>query len=285
MSLSSKDAAEDISQILTAPPSIMPLAPQQDGYYHFTAAPEYCVGPPGNVFLFGGMGLASAVAAMEHRSGRHLICATAQYISYARAGDMLEISTTFAANGKQISQMQAHICKGDEAVLMVTAALGDRDGWPECQWSQAPDMLAPEQCEEWPLWPVQAGGLLDRLEVRLEPSEIARLKRKGHVQPHGRLRYWLRPRDNVAIDSAFLALAADFIPSGAAAAFDRLGGGNSLDNVLRIGRIWPTQWLKCEVEIDFAQRGFAHGSIKIYAESGQLLATGSQSLALRFLDK
>lgn len=266
-------------------PSILHVQPtSQDGQYDFTVSPDHCVGPPGNVFLFGGAGLASAVAALEHHSKRRLICATAQYSSYARPGDQLSITTHVSAHGKQTSQMHARISKGDEDIILVTAALGDRDNWPEHQWAQVPDMLPPEQCEEWPLWPNQAGGLLERIEVKLEPGEIARLRRDGTVQPHGRLRYWLRPRGAVAIDTAFLAIAADFVPSGAAAAFGRLGGGNSLDNGLRIGTIVPTSWLMCEVDIDFALRGFAHGTIKIFAQSGHLLATGSQSLVLRFMD-
>lgn len=265
------------------PPSFMNIQTADgDGKFHFPVTADVCVGPPGNVFLFGGAGLASAVAAMEKHSGRPLICATAQYISYAREGDLLEISTQVVAHGKQISQMQAVLQKADEAIVMITATLGDRDGWPEHQWTQMPDMLPPEQCKIWQIWPIQAGGLLKRIEVRLEPSEIARLTRDGTVQPHGRLRYWMRASDAVEINAAFLALAADFVPAGAAAAFGLIGGGNSMDNVLRIGRIVPTKWLMCEAEIDMAQRGFAHGNIRIFAQSGELMATGSQSLALRF---
>lgn len=265
--------------------SITPLTySSRDETYQLSVSPDLCVGLPGNIFLFGGAGLASAITAMEEDCGRRLICATAQYISYARSGDALDICTQTAANGKQITQMQARVRKGDETIIMVTAALGDREDWPEAQWTPSPDMLPPNQCDEWPIWPAQAGGLLERLEVRLEPSEIERLAQQAGVQQHGRLRYWLRPRDDMKIDAAFLAIAADFIPSGAAAAFGRLGGGNSLDNVLRIGALVPTNWLKCEIEMDFAQRGFASGVIKIYADNGQLVATGSQSLILRFLD-
>ena len=43
--------------------------------------PSLCVGPPGNVFLFGGVGLAASIAAMEGTTGRPLIWATAQYLS------------------------------------------------------------------------------------------------------------------------------------------------------------------------------------------------------------
>lgn len=45
---------------------------------------EVCVGPPDNLFMYGGIGLASAIAAMERTCGRPVIWATAQYLSYAR---------------------------------------------------------------------------------------------------------------------------------------------------------------------------------------------------------
>ena len=47
-------------------------------------SPAVCVGPSDNLFMFGGVGLASAIGAMERTTGRPLIWATAQYLSYAR---------------------------------------------------------------------------------------------------------------------------------------------------------------------------------------------------------
>jgi hypothetical protein len=41
----------------------------------------------GGNFLWGGCGLAAAVAAIEELSGRTCVWATAQYLSYARTGE------------------------------------------------------------------------------------------------------------------------------------------------------------------------------------------------------
>src|ERR1700679_1270805 len=43
-----------------------------------------CVGPPQRSFMFGGVGLAAAIQAMERTCKRPVIWATAQYLSFAR---------------------------------------------------------------------------------------------------------------------------------------------------------------------------------------------------------
>jgi acyl-CoA thioesterase len=94
---------------------------------------------------------------------------------------------------------------------------------------------------------------------------------------------WMRTVEPAPVDAALLAMFADFVPSGLAAAFGTPGGGNSLDNTLRILRTVPTRWVLCDVRIAGAARGFGHGAIYMFAEDGTLMATGSQSVILRFV--
>ena len=42
-------------------------------------------------FMFGGCGLATAVTAPEHTTGRPLIWATTQYLSYGKTGSILDL--------------------------------------------------------------------------------------------------------------------------------------------------------------------------------------------------
>jgi acyl-CoA thioesterase len=92
---------------------------------------------------------------------------------------------------------------------------------------------------------------------------------------------WMRTKGDISVDAALLAVFADFVPSGLAAAFGRPGGGNSLDNTLRICRLVPTDWVLCDVRISAAARGFGHGAIYMYAADGTLMASGSQSVIIR----
>jgi hypothetical protein len=53
-------------------------------------------------FLFGGSGLAAAISAMEGTSGRECIWATAQYLSYARPGEVVDVDVRIAVEGHQV---------------------------------------------------------------------------------------------------------------------------------------------------------------------------------------
>ena len=88
-------------------------------------------------------------------------------------------------------------------------------------------------------------------------------------------------RERFPIDSAMLAILADFVPSGVGNALGRNAGGNSLDNTLRIRRITPTEWVLCDIRIVGVHGGFAHGAMHLFAQSGDLMATASQSLIVR----
>jgi acyl-CoA thioesterase len=60
------------------------------------------------------------------------------------------------------------------------------------------------------------------------------------------------------------------------------GGGNSLDNTLRVARLVPTEWVLLDIRVQSVERGFGHGLVFMYAEDGTLMATASQSCILRY---
>ena len=101
--------------------------------------PSVCVGPPGNLFMFGGVGLASAVAAMERTCGRPLIWATAQYLSYARPPSIVDLDVWTPAEGKYNTQARVTGHVGDKEILTVNAALGARPSELSQQWLEKPD--------------------------------------------------------------------------------------------------------------------------------------------------
>src|SRR5439155_200300 len=73
--------------------------------------------------LFGGVGLAAAVEAMERHTGRPLVWATAQYLSFARPPSVVDIEVVDAAVGHKTSQVRATGHVGDEEIFTVNAAL------------------------------------------------------------------------------------------------------------------------------------------------------------------
>ena len=52
--------------------------------WYLPLTPAVCVGSRDNLFMFGGVGMASAITALERTCERPVIWATAQYLSYAR---------------------------------------------------------------------------------------------------------------------------------------------------------------------------------------------------------
>ena len=84
------------------------------------------------------------------------------------------------------------------------------------------------------------------------------------------------------VDGAALAVLGDFVPMGVGQALGVRGGGNSLDNTLRIVDLVPTDWLLMDIRIHAVERGFGHGLVHMFAEDGTLLSTASQSCIVRY---
>lgn len=236
-------------------------------------------------FLFGGAGLGAAIAALEGTSGRECVWATGQYLSYAKPGEVLDIDVTVAVEGHQITQARAIGHVGNREILTVNAALGDRPDMPAGQWEQMPDAPPPEQCRVRPHRLPVEGTINERLEQRFVKGRS--FDDLDGTPGDGQTVVWARipeaiARDDHRIDASTLAVLGDFVPMGVGQALGVRGGGNSLDNTLRVARLVPTEWVLLDIRVHVVERGFGHGLVHMFAEDGTLLATASQSCIVRF---
>lgn len=266
----------------------VPLTRTSETTYDITVTGDLCVGPVGHVFLFGGAGLAAAVSALEQTFQRGLVWATSQYISFARLDDVVQLEVHAAQAGRSVTQATVTGRIGGNTIFSVMASLGERDGYPDAHWRDMPAMPPPDACVEEPQRPTQdpRAGLRRGLDVRSNPAIT-----QEEVMRTGRSLLWMRqkptvdkqpgPIDAAPVDAAMLAVFADFVPGAIGGALGRAGGGNSLDNNLRIRKIVPTEWVLCEMQAQAAARGFGHGHMRLYAQDGTLMATASQSIILR----
>ncbi|HWA63862.1 MAG TPA: acyl-CoA thioesterase [Caulobacteraceae bacterium] len=249
--------------------------------WYLPLTPDVCVGPPGQMFMFGGVGLAAAIGAMERTCERPVIWATAQYLSYARPPSVVDLDVWVPAEGKYNSQARVIGHVDDKEILTVNAALGSRKSEISRQWIEAPAVAKPLDCPQGEHWRSDETDLHSRIEVRVAQGRYG----DAHMGPaaaDGRLVLWIRPRDSrYAIDSSMLAVIADHVPSGIGNALGLNGGGNSLDNTIRIRRIARTEWVLCDIRIHGIHGGFAHGDMYMFAEDGELMATASQSVIVR----
>jgi acyl-CoA thioesterase len=234
-------------------------------------------------FLFGGCALGAAIAALEATSGRPVVWATAQYLSYANPPSMLDIDVTLAAEGHSITQGRVVGHVADTEILTVNAALGTRDLEIEGAWVTRPEVPPPEDCQvREPRFP-GTESIMDRIDVRLADArgwdEV-----EGNPSPDGRSLLWARVPDLLDLSSgASLAILGDYVPFGIGQALGLAGGGNSLDNTLRVYRLVPTEWVLLDIRIHAVAHGFGHGVVHLWSEEGTLLATASQSTIVRLM--
>lgn len=238
--------------------------------------PGLCVGPAASQFLFGGVGLAASVTAMERASGRPLIWATAQYLSFARPDSMLDIDVQIPVAGRHVTQARVVGHVGEREIVTVNAALGQREELHSRQFALMPKVPAAEDCDPIELAHRDPDGLHGRFEHRGIP--------RARDEDAGRSRQWIRCRDGTPMSAGLLAVIADYVPAGIRTALSQPAGANSLDNTLRIIRTPPCEWVLCDTQIFAVASGFAHGRMHLFAASGELLATASQSGILRVFE-
>jgi acyl-CoA thioesterase len=232
-------------------------------------------------FLFGGAGLGAAISAMEGVSGRNCVWATGQYLSYARPGEVMDVDVTVAVQGHQITQARAVCHVGNREILTVNASLGDRPFPHHGQFETMPDVPSPPDCAPRQRIDHQ-GTIMSNLEQRMVKFRD-QAGMDGSQPGDGRTIVWSRiPSVIEGTDAAALAILGDFVPMGVGQSLGIQGGGNSLDNTLRIGRLVSTEWVLLDIHVHMAERGFGHGDVHMYAEDGTLMAVASQSCIMRF---
>ena len=263
---------------------MIPITPtEHSGHYSLPVTVPLCVGPPASLFMFGGIGLASALAAVEAHTGRPTVWAAAQYLSYARPGTMLDLEVIVPVAGKHNSQARVITRAGAQEIITVNAALGSRPDSPHHQWAQMPDVPPPEDCPEMTIrWHRDPGDMNSLWDRRVAHGSFGRDRGTAPPSPDGVGRLWVRPADpNAPIDRLALAVMADFLPSGVGNALGANAGGNSLDNTIRYMNVVPTDWVLADMRIHAVHAGFAHGRVHLFARDGTLMATASQSMIVR----
>lgn len=240
-------------------------------------------------FLFGGSALGAAVAALEETTGRPAVWATAQYVSYGKVGTTMDLDIHISAEGRNTTQARATGHVDGEEIVVVNAALGQRNLDLTEQWSIQPDVLPPEQCLERERWD-DAESLGNYLDQRwaLHPSTVDNPDSIGVDQPAGptghgpgRICMWARMPHHFDPSAATLAVLGDWVPMGIANSTTRVINSNSLDNTIRLLGVVPTEWFLLEIEPGGIRNGFGHGQLRIWSESGILMAMASQSVLVR----
>lgn len=219
--------------------------------------------------LYGGTGLAVAVALMETATARDALWTTVQFSGTANVGDALECRVDELAHGRRSSQLQVTVRTADRLVFTALGATGrHNDGPPEVQVPVMPAVPGPGEADNWMGRRHQPG------QARVGWGEIADMRRveldDGHFAMWGRLRDHRQTRASVG----FLA---DFVPVSVVRAAGVEGAGFSLDNSMRFGYFVDTEWVLLDFDPWFAAGGYLHGAVRMWAQDGTLLGVASQT--------
>lgn len=273
----------DLTNTMTNDASFLDLKATHNPHrWYLPVEPPLCVGIPGRQFLYGGAGLAASIRALEGTTERPTIWATAQYLDYARPGSIVDLDVLVPVSGRYTTQARVVGHVRDKEIFTVNAALGARPSTLSHQWAKVPFVPSPEDSQPLDVnWERHPDDLFSYLDIRVVKGRYGIVNPTGDVSEDGNVVLWVRPLKGQPVDSAMLAMIADFVPSGLGNAIGRHVMANSLDNTIRFRCVVPTEWVLCDIRIHGVHGGFAHGRMHQFAEDGTLMATASQSMIIR----
>ncbi len=240
-----------------------PIATDEPNRFRLEVTKDVLVGPPERQFLMGGVGLASAICAMEWAADRPLIWAAAQFLSSGAPGDVLDIEVDMPVVGGKVTQARSTTRAGEREVVTVTASLGGRDDRPKAVFAHMPDVPAPDMCD--PKFSDYASA--DDMQKRFDK----RVAYQSDVE--GRERLWFRRTYGEPLTVGILAIIADFLAGG----HRQAAGSSSLDNTIRIHNIVESEWVLLDTMFSGFASGAFHGHSHLFAQDGTLLATAGQT--------
>ncbi len=246
--------------------------------------------------LYGGTAIAASVAAAEQVSDRPVVWMTTQFVSTTGLGSQMDVEVEILAPGRRTHQVR--VTGRDAQGQVIFASLGATghlgpDGLSG-QFESRPEVGPPESGEIWssPFIGMARGAGIDPSILPL-PSGVgfsaAVDLRHPEVMHHpdpgpGRVCVWTRRTDGELITAAVAAYLADMVPMALARAHGVVAMGTSLDNTIRIGSFVPSEWVLIDLRPHLAAGGYGHGVAHIWNETGQLMATASQTAVMRPFD-
>ena len=221
--------------------------------------------------FYGGAGLALTIVAMEAATRRRVRWATAQFVSSARIGDDITIEVQVAAAGRSTSQLRVNGSVEGRTLFHALGATGlPHSELPGRAFPAMPAVPAPDACPPLDV-PRAAGGSPGHFETE-------DVRDAGTESP---MRAWIRLYDHDVARPAMLGYIADLVPLAVRRALDVRGAGASLDNTIRVGAPVRSPWVLLELEPDFTDAGYAHGTVRLWSQTGELVAVATQTATLR----
>lgn len=261
------------------------LTAEADGVQRLTMRDQLLGGGSGS--LFGGVGLASGMIALEAITAQPTVYMSCQFASTIMPPAELAFTTEVLARGRTVTQARITGATSDSTILALLGATGDRTEDHRSVGQQMPDAPAPEELEPLRRTPAERASLHDAVEVRMARGAFgfAPEDASGRGTPSGDSSslIWMR-MPQVRHDAAAMAIMADYLPSGVGNAVGAQVFASSLDNTIRIAGPFEddpsSEWILGESHIEFIGAGFASTRGLLWSRDGRLLATANQSVTV-----
>jgi acyl-CoA thioesterase-2 len=246
--------------------------------------------------LYGGTAIAASVAAAEQVSDRPALWMTTQFVSTTGLGSRIDVNVEVLAPGRRTHQVK--VTGTDDGGQVIFASLGATgrlapDGLTG-EFESRPKVGTPESGEKWssPFVGMARGAGIDPTLLPLPAGagfsaavDLRHPEVLHHPDPGlGRVCVWARRTDGGPVTAAVAAYLADMVPMAVARAHGVVAMGTSLDNTIRIGAFTSSEWVLIDLRPHLAAGGYGHGVAHVWSESGQLMATASQTAVMRPFD-
>lgn len=244
--------------------------------------------------LYGGAAIGASMAAASELTGRPALWMTTQFVSSVDQGATVTVDVEVLAAGRRTAQVRVTGHAGDGSVVFASlGATGDHKATGlSGTFDACPGVSPPEESTPLgnPFSRMAAAAGIDLPHVP-EPAgfAVAVESRQPEITHHpdpgaGRECLWLRRRDSGPLTPAVVAYLADLIPSSVARAAGKLGGGTSRDNTIRVGNWTASDWVLLDMRPHFAVGGYGSGTALVWSDTGELLATASQTASMILFD-
>ena len=246
--------------------------------------------------LYGGTAIAASVAAAEQVSDRPALWMTTQFVSTTGLDSKISVQVEVLAPGRRTHQVS--VTGTDAQGQVIFASLGATghhapDGLTG-EFESRPEVGSPESGEVWssPFIGMARGAGIDPSVLPLPAGvgfsravDLRHPEIRHHPDPGpGRVCVWARRTDGGPVTAAVAAYLADMVPMAVARAHGVVAMGTSLDNTIRIGTFIQSEWVLIDLRPHLAAGGYGHGIAHVWSETGQLMATASQTASMRPFD-
>lgn len=258
------------------------LTTELDGTVSLTMTDRLLGGGSGS--LFGGVGLAAGVIALESTTAQPPVYMTCQFASTVMPPAELNFTTQILAQGRTASQGQVTGVNDEQIILMMLGATGSRREDHRGIWRRMPEVAPPEACELLQRLH-ETESLHTHVEVRMARGMFGfapeGAQGRGTASGDASTMFWAR-MPNVRHDAASLALMADYLPSSVGNSLDQQVFCSSLDNTIRFVEAFSpdstSEWVLFESHVEFVAAGFAANRGFLWSRDGRLLASANQSM-------